>query len=513
MTALPLDSRRARIARLLLDDRGVGSVEQIAAHLQLSQRVVRYNLPSVEAYLARYGLQVVKRRGVGVWLEGDAPARAAVRAALDAARGPAVLDTADRQSRVLLALLDAAPGAIRSETLEARLEVSRPTVRRDVRAGERWLEQHRLHLRRLPGVGLAVGGSEVDVRAGLAALVLEHLPANVLAALAGSSRTATSDAGTLESLGPAGLVGYVGELDLPTFRAILAAELREFDDRDPTNITAILGLAVQVSRVRTGRPARLARGRLRSLLDHPVSDAARRIAAAIRDQLALALPPPEIAAITESLLGFVELTSPRAAPEAHLARLVDRLIAVAAARLHPSLAEDDVLRANLTEHLRRLQVRLRYGLPVSNPLQHEVRRRYQDVYDVAADIVAELGPLGGGAIPVEEIGFLTMYLAGSLERLRLRAKTRVTVVCPAGMATAWILVSRLLAEFPQLEVAQVVSKTAFEHEESAIPSDLVISTVPLRGSSVDAPVLVVNPLLEQRDVRRLARLLGLPAQR
>jgi mannitol operon transcriptional antiterminator len=513
MTALPLDSRQTRIARLLLDDRAAGSVEQLAAHLQLSQRVVRYNLPAVEAYLARYGLQVVKRRGVGVWLEGDAPARAAVRAALDTAQGPAVLDTADRQSRVLLTLLEAAPVPVRSEILESRLEVSRPTVRRHVRAGERWLEQHRLHLRRLPGVGLAVGGSEVDVRAGLTSLVLEHLPANVLAALAGSSRTAMPDAGTLVSLGPAGLVDYVGELDLPTFRAILAAELREFDDRDPANITAILGLAVQASRVRAGRLVRLVRGRLRSLLDHPVSDAGRRIAAAIRDQLALTLPPPEIAALTETLLGSVELTSPRGAPDAQLARCIDRLIAVAATRLHPSLAEDDLLRTNLTEHLRRLQVRLRYGLPVSNPLQHEVRRRYQDVYDVAADIVAELGPLGGGTIPVEEVGFLTMYLAGSLERLRLRPKARVTVVCPAGMATAWILVSRLLAEFPQLEVAQVVSKIAFEHEESAVPSDLVISTVPLRGSSGSVPVLIVSPLLEQRDVRRLARLLELPAER
>ena len=55
-------------------------------------------------------------------------------------------------------------------------------------------------------------------------------------------------------------------------------------------------------------------------------------------------------------------------------------------------------------------------------------------------------------MPVEEIGLLTMYLAGSLERHRLRPKVRVTVVCPAGMATAWILVSRLVAEFPQIEV-------------------------------------------------------------
>jgi len=100
---------------------------------------------------------------------------------------------------------------------------------------------------------------------------------------------------------------------------------------------------------------------------------------------------------------------------------------------------------------------------VSNPLEQEVRERYPDVYQAASEIVVEVSPLGDAIVPPDEIGFLTMYLAGSLERNRLRPKIRVTVVCPAGMATAWILVSRLLAVFPQVEVSRVVSKTVFEH--------------------------------------------------
>lgn len=504
MTALPLDSRQARIARLLIDEPAVTSIEQLAAELHLTDRVVRYNLASVEAHLARHGLRLIRRRGVGVWVEGDEQVRDRVRADLDASSGPDVLDVADRHSRILLTLLDAAPDPVRSEMLERRLGVSRPTVRRDVRIGEAWLEGHRLHLRRLPGVGLAVRGSEVEVRAGLLALVLEHVPANVLANEAGAPGAAAAGA-------PGWLARYVSGLDLPTFRSILAAELREFDDPDPTMLVATLSLAILVSRVRRDRPARLGRGRLRSLLDHPVSDAAQHIVAAIRERLGIALGPPEIASITESLLGFVELTDPRAAPEARLVNLVDSLVAAAASRLHPSLADDDLLRQNLVEHLRRLQVRLRYGLPVSNPLQHEVRRRYPDVFDVASRIVDDLGPIDGAVVPAEEIGFLTMYLAGSLERLRLRPKIQVTVVCPAGMATAWILVSRLLAEFPQLEVARVVSKAAFEHETDGTVTDLVISTVPLEASSSEVPSLVVSPLLEARDIRRLARLLGLPA--
>jgi mannitol operon transcriptional antiterminator len=505
MTALPLDSRQARIARVLLDGPAVMNVEQMAAELHLTNRVVRYNLASVEAHLAQHGLRLLKRRGLGVWVEGDEAQRAAVRAGLETRSGPDVLDVADRHSSILLGLLDAAPDPVRSEELEARLGVSGPTVRRDVRIAEAWLEQHRLHLRRQPGVGLSVRGSEVDVRAAMLALVLEHVPANALASQAAAPAAGAGGA-------PDWLALYLVDLDLPTFRSVLASELREFEDPDPTMLTATLSLAILVHRVRNDHPARLGRGRLRSLLDHPVSEAARHIATAIRKRLAIALGQAEVASITESLLGFAELTDPRAAPEARIVTLVDGLVAAAAVRLHPSLAADELLRANLVEHVRRLQVRLRYGLPVSNPLQHEVQRRYPDVFEVATAVLADLGPMDGVAIPAEEIGFLTMYLAGSLERLRLRQKRRVTVVCPAGMATAWILVSRLLAEFPQLEVVQVVSKAVFELQADEGATDLVISTVPLEGPPAPVPWLVVSPLLEARDVRRLTRLLGLPPQ-
>jgi mannitol operon transcriptional activator len=503
---VPLDTRQAGIARLMLSGPEVVSLEQLASQMSLTPRIVRYNLPSVEAYLAEHGLHLEKRRGLGVWIDGDATSRATVRAALDSAPGPAVLEAADRQSRVLLALLERAPEALRSGALESRLGVSRPTIRRDVKVAETWLEQHRLHLRRLPGVGIAVRGSEVDVRAALLALILERLPANVLAAQGADAPGQAYGDGS-----SAGLAAYVGGLDLPTFRAILRTELRDFDDRDPTMLMATLSLAILGSRVRADHPARLVRGRLRSLMDHPVSDAATRIAAAVRERIGVPLGLPEAAAITESLLGFVELTDSPAVPEAHLVAVIDRLVAAAGARLHPSLADDELLRANLTEHLRRLHVRLRYGLPVSNPLQHEVQKRYPDVYQVASEMVADLGDLDGAAIPVEEVGFLTMYLAGSLERQRLRQKIQVTVVCPAGMATAWILVSRLLAEFPQLEVVEVVSKTAFEHETGDVATDLVISTVPLDGLT-GVPWLLVSPLLQERDVRNLTRLVGPAAQ-
>src|SRR5712691_7058056 len=179
-TPLPLDTRQARIARRLLETVGPASVGDLATELKLTDRMVRYNLASVESVLAVHGLRLARRRGLGIWVEGSPNARGAVIAALDGTTGPAVLDPSDRRDRILLALLNASPDPLRSEALEELLGVSRPTIRRDMREAEAWLEQHRLHLRRMPGRGIAVVGSEVDVRGGLLALVLEVAPDRIL---------------------------------------------------------------------------------------------------------------------------------------------------------------------------------------------------------------------------------------------------------------------------------------------------------------------------------------------
>jgi transcriptional antiterminator len=502
---LPLDSRQARIARRLLDAEGPTSVEGLASELGLTARVVRYNLGSVEGVLRGSGLRLVRRRGLGVWVDGPQAARAAVRQGLDTDHGPSVVETVDRRASVMVDLLDVSPDPVPLERLEASLAVSRATIRRDVRAIEAWLEGHRLHLARIPGAGVAVRGSELDVRGGLVAIVLETVPAHVLADHAGL----TSAAARPTDRSSIGLGAFVASLGLPTFRALLEPELH--GDDDPGLLTATIALAVVARRVGAAHPARLAAGRLRSLLDHPTSEAAARIAGGMTAATGIAFSQHDVAAITESLLGLVELPDTDTMPSTRERRLIDRIVTRASERLHPSLADDPQLRAGLLEHLRRLRVRLRYGVPVSNPLQQEVRQRYPEVFLVATDILAEVGPIGGTATPPEEAGFLTMYLAGSLERHRLRPKIRVTVVCPAGMATAWILVSRLLAEFPQVEIVRVVSKAAFELDERDQATDLIVSTVPLDASETARPSLVVSPLLHERDVRRLSRVLGAPA--
>src|SRR5437660_11063919 len=213
MAVVPLDSRQASITRLLLTEARPSTVEAIASELKLTGRIVRYNLSSIDTFLRPEGLRVMRRRGVGVWVSGNEDRRQAILTTLGAVAGPRVLDSDDRKLQVLAALLDASPRPVHIADLEEQLGASRPTVRRDVRAAETWLEGHHLHLQRLPGVGLAVRGNEIDIRKGLLSLVLEAVPAEELLA-----EMVKPNGSPTQSAEGSGLAEFASHLDLPIHR-------------------------------------------------------------------------------------------------------------------------------------------------------------------------------------------------------------------------------------------------------------------------------------------------------
>ncbi len=262
-----------------------------------------------------------------------------------------------------------------------------------------------------------------------------------------------------------------------------------------------LYLAVTAARLAEDKTILMKAGQQRSLIDHPVSVTAAGVAESLGSALGFVLTDQEVAGITEYLLGLATLVPSGTTPQDSLVGgLLDAVLAAAAVALHPTLQDDVELRRGLAEHLDRLVVRLRYGLPIHNPLLREVAERYADVHEVAKGLVELIAAHVGVPISEDEVGYLTMYLAGAMERSRLRPRHRVLVVCPSGMATAWVLVSRIQNEFPEFEISRVVAAREYDPERLE-EVDLVISTVALPAK--DVSVAVVGALLSSTDVRNI----------
>ncbi len=497
--SVPLDTRVIRITRWLLSQDEARSTSHLAHDLGLSERVVRYRLSAAENYLRSHGAELRRQRGSGLSVVADAATRQRILDDLaDRDLAPRVYAPEEREHLLLDLLLWSWPDTISLDRLNDELEVSKTSARRDLRRCEPWLDRMGLPVVRRPGKGIALHGSEQRIRRALVQLLLEAVPNDVLTELL---TTDFDDAELVQVRVPAGLRDRFAALSIrECHKSLEASPLTDRLATGNSDLVFTMYLAITEARYEAGSTLELVPGQLRSLRDHPVFDSVRLLADALADTGRQQLPDEEIAALAEYLLGLDALAEVPAEGADH-SDLLDTILAEASDNLHASLGADDELRRSLAMHLSRLQVRLRYGLPVHNPLLDEVIERYPDVHVVSQRVADLIGESLDATLPADEVGFITMYLSGAMERAHLRPRKQALVVCPSGMATAWVLVSRLQAEFPQLALAEVLSAPKYEERDTS-NFDVVISTVPLAEDS--APVVVVSPLLSSADVRVLS---------
>ena len=499
--SIEIDTRVIRIARWLVNQETPRSTAELASDLGLSQRVVRYRLSTVDRYLRSHGSCLTKRQGFGLQVEASNELRKTIMADLmSRPQAPRVYAPSERTRLLLAALLWTAPGLTSLEELHEELEVSKSSARRDLQACEAWLERNGLPLIRQAGKGISVLGSERRIRRAMVQCALESVPEDVLRLQMGDDPFAREQSSMRV---PVGLRERIFALPLAeTAASVRQSNLADTFASGKSEVVFALFLAVSISRLRCGHQVSVEAGLHRSVMEHPVAANVMGMVAAIEEILGSELPVSEVVAISEYLLGLGALGSVSTESLAITPELLDQVMRIASEHLHVSLKDDLELKRGLSLHLGRLNIRLRHGLPIHNPLRDEVRARYPDVHAVGKKIAALLEHELGLPIDDDEVCFIVMYLAGALERARLRPVRRALVVCPSGMATAWVLVSRIQAEFPELELVEVLSERGYEalnHDEF----DLVISTICLEMTN--APVVVVNPLLSASDVAKVAQ--------
>ena len=138
----------------------------------------------------------------------------------------------------------------------------------------------------------------------------------------------------------------------------------------------------------------------------------------------------------------------------------------------------------------------------------EIRQKYPYIYSVAKKSAEALEKNFNIQVSASEVGFIAMHLGAAMERLRaVDAKTtRALVVCGGGYATAFMLVSRIQAEFSEINVLEVCSVLELTNEKLlSIDPDIIISTISLQNISV--PNIIVNPLLTEDDKEKIQEFL------
>jgi mannitol operon transcriptional antiterminator len=508
---------RAILEELLGSPRHLSAAE-VASALGLTPRMVRYRVNQLRHTLAGVGLVFETTPHLGIRVIATERTRALALQEVQRAGHQAFgLGKRWRVEEILCRLLLARRPLVAKE-LASSLGVSRTTVLGDMARVEGILHEVGLCLTRRSRTGFEVRGEERGIREALVDLVIgpheERAPLILRCAAEGKHPEFAAD----RALAPS-VSDLLGRVDLAFADRLVNQAQRRLGIRytDRAYASLVVHLAIQLDRVKSGSVEGVAAEALEAMRRQREFQAAEWIVTEMGQHLGMAMPVGEIAYACLQLAchrismpkGDLFPASGADALDDISVRAAEQMASVAAKYLHPSLQVDDLLQRSLAAHLRATINRMRWGLPIRNPLLAEIQAENPHVYEVARACAALLEAMVPGVVPDAEVGFICMHLAAGLRRhLPPRGlRRKVMVVCGEGIATAWMLVSRLAAEFPAVEVSEILSAQDLQVRSSYGDVDGIISTIQIERCPI--PMVVVSPMLTWSDRRKVSEVLGL----
>lgn len=517
-----LDTRSRDVLFVLLQAQFPVAIRQIAEQLEITPRMMRTSLNTIQAWLAERNAGLIRKPNFGVQVQASHAQKIALKEELTRqTEFRLYLSSAERIAVLVLLLLREMGRPLPLEQIESALGVSRPTLFKDVEKARSWLERFSLTLDYQPRVGFCLQGSEADWRELMVHLFITKFGVISLLAI-GEDPSVQPEAQTGSNLNLLNtmLADTLRELDIAAAHA-LVRQLEEMLQRrfaDVSFVGLVCHLALANSRSLQGKHVQLPTEALENIR---ASEEAQAVVHLLNSthfiwnehELAFFVRQVRGAKIQYTLIDLLQ-SHPAQEDQLEIDTIVQYIVDEASLYLHPYLKVDQQLIRALSLHIHVVKHRLQYGLPIHNPLQEAIETQYPYIVSVAKRCVGYLADLIEKPVPSEEIAYIAMHLGAAMERLRpfLGVKKKVWVVCGEGMATAWLLVSRLQAEFPEIEVVEITSAVEIIHKAPLRDKvDLVLTTLPIEIPNI--PTLEVSPLLNPEDRARILATLDLAAQR
>lgn len=358
------------------------------------------------------------------------------------------------------------------------LFISRRTISGDLKQVEEVLKEFHLSLVRRPHYGIHVEGNEIDRRLCLASLVV----------------------------GREGGYPYIGTTDDNHMVMDVSACVTKVveEEKYPLSTVALQNLVVHVviaiKRIHQGCYVPMGLGSVESIWTTREYSVAEHLVGSISQEFNVDFPQQEVAYIVIHLASKEMLdkatTSGNLVISDNVWQTVAEILEVVWEEFRFDFRNDLELRMNLARHLVPLSVRLRYRMPVKNPLLVNIKRTMPFAYLMASDSSSVLAERYGSSLSEDETGYIALIFALALERQRTELpKKNVLIVCSSGVGTARFLAVRVREEFgPYVGSVDTCDVTSLsEVDFSGI--DYVFSTVPIE-MTLPVPVCYAGLLLE-----------------
>jgi activator of the mannose operon (transcriptional antiterminator) len=500
--------RVLQIVNILLRAEQSITVDGIADQIKVSNKTVRNDLVRVEEYIISKGLTVVKKPGKGIMIQGPSEERINLARELEKSTGMDQPFSPKARKYYIIKRLLMADSHIRMQELADELYVSRVTIHKGLGEVEAWLKKFDLKLLSKTNYGIEVIGEEENWRNAVVSLIAYNREQDELKEMLYEHYGGRIDYKTLRKLKELINIDY-RQLE----KIITNAETKlSFRFSDESYISLIIHVAIAIKRLECKKDIYLDNSTLLHLQEKEEYLVAQNIGKYIEESFQVILPEPEVGYILLHILGAK--MQENHADEIHLkldeddnmANVVAKeIINIAQSVLSLDFSNDKQLLTGLILHLRPTINRLKYGLMLKNPILHEIKENYPEVYGVAWMTSVVFEKYVGSRVNEEEIGYIALHIGAAVERAKKPFKA--LVVCTSGIGTSQLLAARLGRCFRNIEIKEVLSAVNLK-EKITDDVDFIISTIPISSDETNKPVLQISPLLLQNDLKRVGKFIN-----
>lgn len=495
-------SERGRHILLKLIEKPACTLDELAEAVGSSKKTISAELADVEQFLQQWSreVQLNRRAGEGISLQITERQRNRLLhdLLLKKQTDRDISDSAGRINYILLRLLQAQDYLTVQDFCD-ELFLSKGTAEKEITAAEHILQESGIRLSKIRNRGMKLEGDERELRNFYAHLVTQQYETPYEVGLLPSF----SDTAFYESFG----LTYIGAVE-SCIREMREKYKLRFSAAAASNL--VVHIAVALRRVEQGESIEMDEEERERRWHKRSCRIAREIADRLAEATKITLPEDEIVYLSMHLEGTKYDVSnlPLAQEEengaAGLPKIIDHMLEMMSERYHFDVSQDTEIKKGLLLHLQPAISRMRNRLSISNPCLTEIKQRYLSAFEMGIDCFKLLSEAYDIPYNEDEIAYLAMHIQAMVERNRIgTVDYRVLVVCPFGVGTSQLIVSKLRSHFQCFSALDVMNSVDAENQKLKGKYDFIISTVPL--AETDIPAIVVNPVLSETELAKIRK--------
>lgn len=479
------------LKELLFTEKDTLLIHHFATEFNCSEKTIRNDLQEIENDLKNFkSANLIRKPGVGISLQISKEDKKRLITLLYSNQSNYLekleLTGAETQE-VTYRLLMERNLTVRS--LSQHYFVSTPNMRRELEKIGNWLTTKNIKLKTKQRVGLMIEGMEQDIRMALISLD-EIFP---------KSDRKPFLFQTMHSY-------EISRIESSVYKLLNEQRIPITDE---SIIHLIFYVMVMIKRIKTGHTLEIKEQQRALIQGKREFSWMKEIGQQLEHEFQLTFSQDEIIYLTMQLLG-AKLSDKHGAfysydieTEKQAERITDILSKRLSILALMPFNQDARLKKGLHTHFYSVLHRLKYDLPLKNPLVSDIKQMYPFMFDAIITTLAEMKEELPSALPEDEVAFLTLHYQAAVERIRSKNKKmkRVAIVCHMGVGVSEILRSKLQGLFQDIEIIATLSQNDLKKYLKHKQVDFIITTMWTKDITI--PQIIVSPLLTDEDKQKL----------